>query len=58
MPMPTLTHNHRRRIAELEAELNELAATLDAARTMNRELISEINRPRPNPPASTPRQQK
>ena len=34
----------RRRIVELEGEINELTETLDAARSMNRELMSEINR--------------
>jgi hypothetical protein len=38
--------NHRQqlRIAELETELRELAASLDAARAMNRELMTELNR--------------
>lgn len=37
-------HRHRRRIAELEAETRELAETLAAARSMNRELMTELNR--------------
>jgi hypothetical protein len=38
--------NHRKqlRIGELEIELRELVATLDAARAMNRELMTELNR--------------
>ncbi|MDA8286344.1 MAG: DUF6262 family protein [Actinomycetota bacterium] len=38
--------NHRQhaRIAELETERRELTETLDAARAMNRELMSELNR--------------
>jgi chromosome segregation ATPase len=37
-------HRHRQRIAQLEAEARELAETLDAARAMNRELMTELNR--------------
>jgi hypothetical protein len=38
--------NHRQRahVAELETERRELTETLDAARAMNRELMSELNR--------------
>lgn len=38
--------NHRQhaRIAELETDRRELTETLDAARAMNRELMSELNR--------------
>lgn len=38
--------NHRQRthVAELETERRELTETLDAARAMNRELVSELNR--------------
>ncbi len=40
------TENHalRRRLTELEAGLAESTATLDAARTINRELMSDLNR--------------
>lgn len=37
-------HRHRARIAELETDRRELTETLDAARAMNRELMSELNR--------------
>lgn len=39
----------RQRVTHLEAEAHELADTLDAARAMNRELISELNRESPSP---------
>lgn len=54
-------HRQREHIGYLEAEGQELAETLEAARAMNRELMTEINR-RQNPvPARlqpTPRQSK
>lgn len=37
-------HQHRQHIARLEAEGRELAETLEAARAMNREMMSELNR--------------
>lgn len=37
-------HQQRQRIAQLEAEIRELTETLDAARAMNRELMTELNR--------------
>ena len=37
-------HRQRHRIAQLDAEVRELAETLEAARAMNRELMNEINR--------------
>jgi len=37
-------HQQRQRIAHLGAEIRELTETLDAARAMNRELMSELNR--------------
>lgn len=37
-------HRQRQRNAHLEAEARELAENLDAARAMNRELMSELNR--------------
>ncbi|MGH9099658.1 MAG: DUF6262 family protein [Acidimicrobiales bacterium] len=37
-------HRHRERITQLEVEGRELVETLDAARAMNRELMSELNR--------------
>ena len=37
-------HALRRRGANLESERDELADTLDAARAMNRELMSQLNR--------------
>jgi len=37
-------HRHHARIVELETERRELTETLDAARAMNRELMSEMNR--------------
>lgn len=37
-------HRQRQRIAQLDAEVRELAETLEAARAMNRELMTEINR--------------
>jgi uncharacterized coiled-coil protein SlyX len=37
-------HRQRRRIAELEAEVGELTETLEVARSMNRELMAELNR--------------
>lgn len=36
-------HRQRQRIAQLEAEARELADTLEAARAMNRELMTELN---------------
>ncbi|MGH9008251.1 MAG: DUF6262 family protein [Acidimicrobiia bacterium] len=51
----------RRRVAELEHERRELGETLDAARAMNRELMTELNCPATNPadqarPSSSRRQ--
>jgi asparagine synthetase B (glutamine-hydrolysing) len=37
-------HRQRQRIGDLEAELRDLTETLDAARAMNRELMTELNR--------------
>jgi chromosome segregation ATPase len=37
-------NRQRQRIARLEAEVRELTDTLEAARAMNRELMSELNR--------------
>lgn len=37
-------HRQRQRIAELEGETRELCETLAAARSMNRELMTELNR--------------
>jgi septal ring factor EnvC (AmiA/AmiB activator) len=37
-------HALRQRVTRLEAELSELADTLDAARTMNRDLMTQLNR--------------
>lgn len=37
-------NRQRHRIVHLEAEIHELAETLDAARAMNRELMGEVNR--------------
>lgn len=37
-------HRQRRRIAELEAAVRELTETLETARSMNRELMAELNR--------------
>lgn len=55
-------HAQRQRIIALEAEVRELTETLDAARAMNRELMTEVNRNqpgsgsakrrRPSPPAA------
>lgn len=42
--LETDNHRHRQRIAQLEAEAQELTETLHAARAMNRELMSELNR--------------
>lgn len=51
----------RQRVADLEAQLRDLGETLDAARAMNRELMSELNSSAPRPagptrPRSTRRQ--
>lgn len=45
-------HNHRQqlRITQLETDLQELTETLAAARAMNRELMSELNRDTSGPP--------
>ncbi len=46
--------NHRlqRQVTELNGQVHELSATLDAARITNRDLMSELNRdPGPRPPA-------
>jgi hypothetical protein len=45
-------HNHRQqlRITQLETDLQELTDTLAAARAMNRELMSELNRNTGDPP--------
>lgn len=40
-------HRQNRLIARLEGEIRELSETLDAARTMNRELMTELNRRAP-----------
>ena len=50
------TENHalRRRLAEFEAGLAESTATLDAARAMNRELMSELNRSEGQPHGRPP----
>ena len=37
-------HRQRGRIAELEADMRELTETLEAGRSMNRELMAELNR--------------
>lgn len=37
-------HHQRQHVARLEAEIRELSETLDAARAMNRDLMSELNR--------------
>jgi septal ring factor EnvC (AmiA/AmiB activator) len=37
-------HHQRQRINQLEAEAREFADTLEAARAMNRELMTELNR--------------
>ena len=37
-------HQQRQRLAQLQTEVRELTETLDAARAMNRELMSELNR--------------
>lgn len=42
--LETDNHRQRQRIAQLEADARELTETLDAARAMNRELMSELNR--------------
>ncbi|MDQ2728588.1 MAG: DUF6262 family protein [Actinomycetota bacterium] len=41
-------HRLRRQVTELEAEAHEHADTLQAARAMNRELMSELNRSTPS----------
>ena len=38
-------HRQRERIVRLEADARELTETLEAARAMNRELMTELNRP-------------
>jgi chromosome segregation ATPase len=38
-------HRQRQRITQLESAIRELSESLDAARAMNRELMSELNRP-------------
>jgi chromosome segregation ATPase len=42
-------HRQRQRISQLETEARELTETLEAARAMNRELITEINRTETRP---------
>lgn len=37
-------HRQRQRVLQLEADVRELTENLDAARAMNRELMSELNR--------------
>lgn len=44
----------RQRIAELEEALHESSETLNAARAVNRELMTEINRPAQGAPAESP----
>ncbi len=41
-------HTLRQRVTQLEGELSERTDTLDAARAMNRELMSELNRGAPS----------
>lgn len=43
--LETDNHQLRRRVAELENQTRELADNLDAARTTNRDLMTELNRP-------------
>jgi DNA-binding protein H-NS len=47
------SHRQQQRIIQLEAEIQELTETVAAARAMNRELMSELNRNPDRPP--TPR---
>ncbi len=42
--LETEKHELHKRIAQFEAEAREMAETLEAARSMNRELMSELNR--------------
>ena len=42
-------HRQQRRISQFENELRELCENLDAARALNRELMSELNRKTPAP---------
>jgi len=44
----------RQRVTDLEHELAELGETLDAARAMNRELMSELNSSTPRPSDQAP----
>ena len=49
-------HRQREQIVRLEADARELTETLEAARAMNRELMTELNRPwetRPDQPPQT-----
>jgi chromosome segregation ATPase len=43
-------HRHQQRIEQLETEIQELTDTLAAARAMNRDLMSELNRNPDRPP--------
>ncbi len=43
--LETDNHRLRRRVTELENETREIADNLDAARTTNRDLMTELNRP-------------
>jgi len=45
-------HTLRKRVAQLEGELSERTDTLEAARTMKRELMNELNRNAPNNPGA------
>lgn len=47
-------NRQRQRIAQLEAEARELTDTLEAARAMNRELMSELNRGTDRPGSASP----
>lgn len=46
-------HRQNRRITQLEGEISELTETIDAARSVNRELMSELNRDAPRPADQT-----
>jgi chromosome segregation ATPase len=52
--LETDNHRQQQRITQLETELQELTETLAAARAMNRELMSELNR-NPQTPRAAPR---
>lgn len=50
-------HRLRQQLSSAQAETREVTDALDAARAVNRQLMSEFNRPNPSPPGDGRRSQ-